>query len=327
MWLAARRCSDYPRPLAFHAERDGLQTGAEGEAIVREYARLVSGFWRGHTGRLIRKLGPNARVVAVYLISGPEANMIGLYSLPIPILCHDTGLSEKEASKALQGLFEADFAAHDSVSDDVWVFNMAIYQIADQLNPNDKQCKGVWRELLKYKNSKFFKGFYDRYRTKFHLPPLDFPVSSKSPFEGPAMALRSQDQDQDQDQEKEQEQELDGHVKMLAVPPKSERTWQAYAGEYSRRYGVQPVRNAKTNSQLCQLVDRLGREEAPQVAAFYLSHAKPIYTSNRHPVSLLLRDAEGIRTDLLTKLSGIPDQTTPKTMAEWCVLHGARNEA
>lgn len=289
---------------------------------MRDYARIRPGFWTGHTGRLIRKLGPEARVVATYLLSCSAANMIGYYYLPIPTLCHETGLSEKAALKALRSLSEAQFAEYDPASEMVWIPNMARYQIADQLHPNDKQCKGVWRELSRYRNTKYFKAFYERYQTTFHLPAIDFSAPLEPPFQPPSKPLRSQDQDQEQEHEQNQDQELSGQVKALAARPKGEKTWDAYRDGYRKLYGCDPVRNAKVNSQICQLVDRLGAEEAPYVAAFYLTHKKQIYTSNRHPVSLLLRDAEGLRTDFLTEHAGTSGQTAPKTMAEWCALHG-----
>lgn len=77
-------------------------------------------------------------------------------------------------------------------------------------------------------------------------------------------------------------------------------TWDAYASAYHARYGAAPVRNAKVNGTLSRLVDRLGTEEAPQVAAFYLTHNKPFYVSSRHSTDLLLRDAEGLRTEWAT---------------------------
>lgn len=80
---------------------------------------------------------------------------------------------------------------------------------------------------------------------------------------------------------------------------KSASTWNLYSVAYKLRYGVMPVRNHKTNSLLCQLVDRLG-EEAPEVAAFYLSHNGPLYVRSRHPPDLLIRDAEGLRTQWAT---------------------------
>lgn len=291
---------------------------------MRDFSCVRPGIWTGHTGRKIRKAGRETQVVAFHLISCPASNMIGLYYQPIPTICHETGITEKGTLKALRSLFEADFADYDLESETVWVFNMAKFQISPQLDEKDKRCKGVLRELSAYKHTRFYRPFYERYRISFHLPAIEYSVDTEPPSEAPSKPLRSQDQDQNHDQEHEQnqDQELSGQVKALAARPKGEKTWDAYRDGYRKVYGVEPVRNAKVNSQICQLVDRLGAEEAPQVAAFYLAHKKQIYASNRHPVSLLLRDAEGIRTDFLTKRAGTSEQTTPKTMAEWCALQG-----
>ncbi len=90
-------------------------------------------------------------------------------------------------------------------------------------------------------------------------------------------------------------------------------TWDAYASAYHARYGAAPVRNAKVNGTLSRLVDRLGAEEAPQVAAFYLTHNKPFYVSSRHSTDLLLRDAEGLRTEWAT---GVKSTTSEAKNAE-----------
>jgi hypothetical protein len=54
------------------------------------------------------------------------------------------------------------------------------------------------------------------------------------------------------------------------------------------------------NSQLSELVKRLGAKEAPLVASYYLSHGRSDYIRAKHPTSLLLRDAEGLRTEWAT---------------------------
>ena len=77
-------------------------------------------------------------------------------------------------------------------------------------------------------------------------------------------------------------------------------TWEAYSQAYQRRYGTDPVRNQKVNSQLANLVQRLGQEEAPAVAAFFVNHNGRFYMQGMHQVSLLLRDAEKLRTEWFT---------------------------
>lgn len=81
--------------------------------------------------------------------------------------------------------------------------------------------------------------------------------------------------------------------------------WRAYKAAYRERYGVDPVHNAKVMGQLSQLLARLGAEEAPQVAAFYLGRDTPYYRQTMHSVDAMLRDAEKLRTEWVTAGTGI----------------------
>lgn len=81
---------------------------------------------------------------------------------------------------------------------------------------------------------------------------------------------------------------------------KSAMTWLAYSQAYAERYGAEPVRNATVNGQLANFVKRLGDKEAPAVAAFYVGSNRQVYVGSRHAVSLMLRDAEGLRTEWAT---------------------------
>jgi uncharacterized protein YdaU (DUF1376 family) len=91
-----------------------------------------------------------------------------------------------------------------------------------------------------------------------------------------------------------------GAVKEIAPAVHGIETWNRYMDAYVLRYGVMPVRNLHVNSQLLQLVKRLGSDDAPLVAGWYVQHNKPLYVANRHPTNLLLRDAEGLRTQWAT---------------------------
>lgn len=84
------------------------------------------------------------------------------------------------------------------------------------------------------------------------------------------------------------------------VVPVTSGVWNAYAAAYQDRYGVEPTRNAKVNGQLASFLNRVPAGEAPEIAAFYVGHDKGLYVSSKHCVDLLLRDAEGLRTEWLT---------------------------
>ncbi len=74
-------------------------------------------------------------------------------------------------------------------------------------------------------------------------------------------------------------------------------TWDAYRSAYFERYRVDPVRNARVNSQLSSLVRCIGITEAPAIARFYVTHNRAAYVQAKHSTSLLARDAEGLRTE------------------------------
>lgn len=76
----------------------------------------------------------------------------------------------------------------------------------------------------------------------------------------------------------------------------SSETWEKYSLAYRGRYGADPVRNATTNSQIVNLIKRLGASDAPLVASFFVSLNDPWYVKQGHSVGVLLRDCEKIRT-------------------------------
>ena len=82
--------------------------------------------------------------------------------------------------------------------------------------------------------------------------------------------------------------------------PKTNPTWKAYALAYESRYGAEPIRNASVNGQLSKFIDRVGREEAPNIAAYYVSSNNQWYVQTGHAVSYLLKDAEKLRTEWVT---------------------------
>ena len=100
-------------------------------------------------------LRPTAMLVGLYLLSNPHANMLGLYYLPKLFIAHETGLGLEGASKGLRRAIEAAFCAYDDSSETVFVYEMARYQIADQLEPTDKQCAGIQREYDGLPNNPF----------------------------------------------------------------------------------------------------------------------------------------------------------------------------
>lgn len=77
-------------------------------------------------------------------------------------------------------------------------------------------------------------------------------------------------------------------------------TWEAYSAAFRGRYGIEPIRDAQTNTSLKRFIGRVGATDAPEIAAFYVAHPRPYYTDNSHSVAVLVRDVETLRTQWKT---------------------------
>lgn len=80
--------------------------------------------------------------------------------------------------------------------------------------------------------------------------------------------------------------------------PDNVATWQAYARAYRERYGVLPASNAKTRGQTAQLVRFVGRELAPHLAAYFVSHNNRWFVQCRHEIGCLLKSYQQVLTDM-----------------------------
>ena len=152
---------------------------------MRDFCKISPQFWTGKTGKSLRG-DPEAQIVALYLMTSPHSNMIGIYVLPMMYLAHETGLTIEGASEALARLCEAGFCTFEADSEVVWVHEMARYQIGDHLDPKDKRCKGVQNELAKVASDHIRRGFAAKYKDDFHLSiegKKHKPLTS--PFEAP----------------------------------------------------------------------------------------------------------------------------------------------
>jgi len=176
---------------------------------MRDYSKVSPRFWTGDTGRQIRKLGPECQVVAFYLFTCPSANMLGLYYLILPTLCHETGIPLEGAFKALRSLRDIGFAYYDESTEHVYVPNMAREQIGERLKTKDNRHVAVLRELEQLRKTPFFNDFVNRYREAFELESVDLVKPLPSPFGGSEQLLRSQEQEQEHEQEQKQKKEID----------------------------------------------------------------------------------------------------------------------
>ncbi|MDE9415763.1 hypothetical protein [Acinetobacter nosocomialis] len=168
---------------------------------MRDYGKVSPLFWTGATGKELRK-HPEALVVAMYLMTSPHANMLGLYYMPTLYIAHETGLGMEGAMKGLQWAEQAGFCSYDHDSEMVWVHEMAKFQIADSLKDTDKRCLGVQNEYNSLGSNPYLESFYDKYCNSFHMSQKRQNSSKKaSPLEAPSKPLASQEQEQEQEQD------------------------------------------------------------------------------------------------------------------------------
>lgn len=166
---------------------------------MRDYSKVSPQFWIGKTGKSLRG-NPAAQVLALYLMTSPHANMVGVFHCPILYMAHETGLTLEGASEALQSLIEADFCTYEADSEVVFVHRMAAHQVGESLNPKDNQVKGMQKYYENMAPPLIKQAFYAIYSVAFCLP--DQP-KTQAKTQAPSKPLASQEQEQEQEQETE----------------------------------------------------------------------------------------------------------------------------
>lgn len=172
---------------------------------MRDYGKVSPHFWIGRTGKELRQAGPESQLVALYLLTSPHANMIGLYYMPLAFLSHETGLTIEGAKKGLNSAIKAGFCKYDEQSEMVWIIEMATHQIGEALKPGDKRCAGVQNEYNKVSDNLFLSEFYEKYSKQFNMTSSrisETQITEK--VQGASKGLASQDQEQEQEKEQDQ---------------------------------------------------------------------------------------------------------------------------
>jgi len=283
---------------------------------VRDYAKLGPTFWTGSTGKALRRSGPEALLVALYLISAPASNMLGVYYQPMLYMAHETGLGMEGASKGLRSCIDCGFCSYDDDTEMVFVHEMAAWQIAEALAPNDKRCKGIQRDYLALPDCPHLGPFFDRYAGAFHLTGrraagVVLPVDKSVGKQAPSKPLRSQEQEQEQEQERfpcgdsapdREDDEPQGHSPTLA----------GAACRAIRLAGVPDV-NPSHPDLLRLLAAGVTAQELADAAVVLVAKGKASF-------AYLLRTVEGQRRDAAAKaavpVASRPGPTTASDAAE-----------
>jgi hypothetical protein len=142
---------------------------------VRAYSTASAQLWIGRTGKLLRTRPKEARILQLYLITCPNANMYGLYYLPQTIAAEEMGLTPTELATAWAILTELDFAVFDDETQHVWVREMARHQMRTPLKIGDQRVKGANEWYAALPRNPFLRPYYNHYQKDLHLEnPRDY---------------------------------------------------------------------------------------------------------------------------------------------------------
>lgn len=76
--------------------------------------------------------------------------------------------------------------------------------------------------------------------------------------------------------------------------------WELYEKEFFDVYKARPIRSAKVNTACTNLIKQVGMKTALDLVPYYLKRQDAKYTSNKHPITFLLMDAQKLKVDLET---------------------------
>lgn len=102
---------------------------------MRDYGKVFSTFW---TSATTRSLSEDGRALALYLITSPHTNMIGVFRLPDGYVCEDLQWSSERVSKGFQNCLVNGFATRSEPSKWVVIHKHLVWNPVD--NPNQAKA-------------------------------------------------------------------------------------------------------------------------------------------------------------------------------------------
>ncbi len=292
---------------------------------MRDYGKVHTSFWSSSN---IRALSEDGRTLAMYLLTCPHGTIAGVFRLPDGYASEDLQWDSERVREGFVELLKNGFADRCETTKWVWVRKHLEWNPPE--NPNQRKAAVKVVRQIPVECS-WIAEFTMVCGGALGIEPQAEQNGSGTVQKG----FLNQEQEQEQEQKQEQEQEkntsspaLTGELvdaellpAVAAAPATEEKprratagqggaetalqiscreTWAAYCRAYADRYGAPPVRAAKQNAQVKQIVQALGAEEAPQVAAWFVGHPAQWYVTKGHDIGLLLTDITKLRTEWAT---------------------------
>jgi hypothetical protein len=148
---------------------------------VRDYGKVHSSFWSSQS---VRDMDDDARMLALYLLTCPHANMAGAFRLPLAYAAEDTGWVSERLSNGFKTLSELGWIHRDERTGWTFITNWPKWNRPD--NPN--QRKAIQKLVDQIPDSVSFKsivltawGFSGTVSEPLGNLPSPVPVPSLSP--------------------------------------------------------------------------------------------------------------------------------------------------
>jgi hypothetical protein len=292
---------------------------------MREYAKFPPRMW---TEKILRSMRgkPRLQVVAFYLWTAPNSNMIGLYYLPLSFVAHETGTPSEEVEMAIRTLTQFGYSYYDQDEELVYVPDMAAEQVGLSVSEkNEPLLKGILNMLDPFIEHEFGRDFIARYGKAYRLPAGLLEAASRGPaglarFDGGGpkgmdlFSIRGASRSGEREGERERERTGDGagDASGARAPARSntETTWPA--GEWLRQFGMawcekyQQIAYGNAGDAMAtgRLSDLLGpmpedqrliaQREASRMFAEFLAKTEPKTVDRRHPWSFFVTEFGGL---------------------------------
>lgn len=130
----------------------------------------------------MRSLDSAVRDTALYLITGPEATLFGLFTVEPEMIATHTGRKEKAIRDAIDRLVDLGFCRWDIESGWVWVIEMAHYQFQLPLKLADYRCASARKWYKTVLRNPFLSEWWDRYVADFHLGADPHPAERRASY-------------------------------------------------------------------------------------------------------------------------------------------------
>ena len=292
LWLATAQRSRYSGAPAWRGRV--LVLPLKGNVHGSDHGSMTRGTYRGVYSSLFEDpdyqvLSPEARLCLLTARQCRQAGPAAIFVCYPAVLASQTGLTNDKVDAALSELETAGWIVREGLV--LWVKNGLRYDPSMRL-ADKKHRRAVERAVSELPKLKIVLTFCDYY-------------GITRPFEAPSktcrtLALLKPDPEPEFRSLKPEPRRLTSSEAPQNGASAGSKAWEGYCTAYRRRYGVDPVRNAKINGQLANFVRRVPAAEAPLIAAFYVESNTADYVRAGHSIDRLLFNAEKLRTEWAT---------------------------